>query len=225
MHIRALRACRLRPGGGLGPLARPLRHLRRQRDRMRRRGERRRPLPLGAGAAVPLLSVLRRRVADGAARVPGWAHRGGGGGGVVSGEEGQAEGSARRVQHRPLSAKVRQRMFTCLLVVELPAAPLGPIRKRPPLVVLHISILTPVSHPPLCGRNHVPFVVFEAELVTVLAFFTALGIMFQLLLARLEKKFLLISSLAAFCLRLSGQSALLVALPPSAASWNHVLYV
>jgi hypothetical protein len=68
------------------------------------------------------------------------------------------------------------------------------------------------------------FLKLSLKLVTVLAFFTALGIMFQLSMTRLEKKFLLVYSLAAFCLRLSGQSALLVALSPSAASWNHVLY-
>jgi hypothetical protein len=115
LHSRPLRARRLRPRSGLGPLTGPLRRLRRQRDRMRRRGEwrRRRALPLGAGAAVPLLSVVRRRVADGAACVPGWAHRRGGGGRAVSGEEGQAEGSAGRVQHRPLSTKVRQRKHQC----------------------------------------------------------------------------------------------------------------
>jgi hypothetical protein len=44
------------------------------------------------------------------------------------------------------------------------------------------------------------------KLVTVLAFFTELGIMFQSSIARLEKKFLLISNLAAFCLRFRGQS-------------------
>ncbi len=54
-------------------------------------------------------------------------------------------------------------LLTCILVVELPVAPLGPLRKCLPLVVLHISILTPISHPPLCGRNQVLSVVFEAD--------------------------------------------------------------
>jgi hypothetical protein len=44
-------------------------------------------------------------------------------------------------------------ILTCILVVELPVAPLGPLRKCLPLIVLYISILTPISHPPLCGRN------------------------------------------------------------------------
>ncbi len=44
-------------------------------------------------------------------------------------------------------------LLTCRLVFEIPVPPLGPLRKCLPLVVLHISILTPISHPPLCGRN------------------------------------------------------------------------
>jgi hypothetical protein len=55
-------------------------------------------------------------------------------------------------------------LLTCILGVELPVAPLGPLRKCPPLVVLHISILTAISHPPLCGRNQALSMVFEAEL-------------------------------------------------------------
>jgi hypothetical protein len=55
-------------------------------------------------------------------------------------------------------------LLTCILVVELPVALRGPLRKCPPLVVIHIYILTPISHPPLCGRNQVLSVVFEAEL-------------------------------------------------------------
>ncbi len=53
---------------------------------------------------------------------------------------------------------------SCILVFELPVAPLGPLRKCLPLVFLHISILTPISYPPLCGRNQATSVVFEAEL-------------------------------------------------------------
>ncbi len=55
-------------------------------------------------------------------------------------------------------------ILTCILGVELPVAPLGPLRKCHPLVVLHISILTPISHPPLCGRNQALSVAFEADL-------------------------------------------------------------
>ncbi len=43
-------------------------------------------------------------------------------------------------------------------------APLGPLRKCLLHTVLHISILTPFSHPSLCGRNRVLSVFFEAEL-------------------------------------------------------------
>jgi hypothetical protein len=45
-------------------------------------------------------------------------------------------------------------------------APLGPLRKCPHLVVLHISILTAVSFPPLCGRNPARSVDFEAAFET-----------------------------------------------------------
>jgi hypothetical protein len=53
-------------------------------------------------------------------------------------------------------------MLTGLLGGELPMAPLRPLRRCPHLVVLHISILTPVSFPPLCDRNQARSVVFEA---------------------------------------------------------------
>jgi hypothetical protein len=67
-----------------------------------------------------------------------------------------------------------------LLGVELTMAPLGPLMKCPLLVVLHISILTPVSFPPLCGRNQTLSVVFKAEFETPHCFciFTSLGIRF-----------------------------------------------
>ncbi len=79
-----------------------------------------------------------------------------------------------------------------LLGVELPVAPLGPLRKCPHLVVLHISILTPVSFPPLCGRNQALSVVFEAAFETrhLLAFFkngsrSFIFILVQILVCRL----------------------------------------
>ncbi len=79
---------------------------------------------------------------------------------------------------------------------------------------------SPILHYVVEAKLFLWFLKLSLRLATVLALFTALGIMFQLSITRLEKKFLLISNLAAFCLRLSGQSAL----PPSAASWKHVLW-
>jgi hypothetical protein len=58
------------------------------------------------------------------------------------------------ISHRHGSALIRI-LLTWILGVELPVAPLGPLRKCLPRTVLHISILTPFSHPPLCGRNRV----------------------------------------------------------------------
>jgi hypothetical protein len=55
-------------------------------------------------------------------------------------------------------------LLTCILGVELPVAPLGPLRKCLLHSVLHIFILTPYSHPSLCGRNRVHSVFFETEL-------------------------------------------------------------
>ncbi len=43
----------------------------------------------------------------------------------------------------PPPGTITRCLLTCIIVVELPVAPLGPLRKCPPLVVLHISILTP----------------------------------------------------------------------------------
>jgi hypothetical protein len=45
-------------------------------------------------------------------------------------------------------------------------APLGPLSKCPHLVVLHISIMTSVFFPPLCGRNQARSAVFEAAFET-----------------------------------------------------------
>ncbi len=58
---------------------------------------------------------------------------------------------------------------------------------------------------------------------TVLALFISLGTKVHASTTLFEKKFLLVSSLEAYCFRFSGSEALLVVLTVASTLWNHVL--
>jgi hypothetical protein len=66
----------------------------------------------------------------------------------------------------PGSGHKTRYLLSYLLGIELQTAPLVPLRKCSHLVVLHISMLTPVTFSPLCGRNQALSVVFEAAFET-----------------------------------------------------------
>jgi hypothetical protein len=87
-----------------------------------------------------------------------------------------------------------------VLVIELPMAPMLPLRKCLRSVVLSTSPSHLHFHTPLCGRFKSDFVGFVAMLeAAVFTFFTWLVTWFQLSMTRLEKKFLFTTSLACLC--------------------------
>ncbi len=90
-------------------------------------------------------------------------------------------------------------------------APGWPLRKCPHLVVFTSPswLQSPFLHDVVGTKLFLWFLKLRLKLITVLAFFTSLGIRFQFSITRMEKKFLLTSSLAAFCLRLSGHASVL----------------
>ncbi len=88
------------------------------------------------------------------------------------------------------------------------------------------SITTVRNHPRTVASLLTPLIFHYSlplKLLTVFKLSTPLGILFQSSSLWLEKKLRCTSSLAAFCCRFSGQSAILVALPSSVANWNQVL--